>query len=189
MAIAGPPRLPPPQAAESPLLKNGHPAHVFTDDDRGKAAAVTNEVRREKRALFEQPRLNQDLEQMFARDAARRQRKAAKQRRRREEEKALVSIECPLSYEPVCRVDAPAPTAPVAPRRVLPANEQQALDMGLTGPVDIGRRRPFDPSATRGTRGFRITGPQSSPSCRAGSGIRGNDRATARVHYRPGRPS
>jgi hypothetical protein len=125
-------------------LKNGHPAHLFTIEDRRKAAAVTNEIRRQKRALFEQLRLNQELEQMFARDAARRQRKAAKQRRRREEEKALASIERPLPYEPVYRVDAPAPTAPVAPGRALPANEQQALDMGLTGPVDIGRRRPFD---------------------------------------------
>jgi hypothetical protein len=75
------------------LLKNGHSAHVFTDEDRRKGAAVTNEIRREKRALFEQLRLNQELEQMFARDAARRQRKAAKQRRRREEQKALASIE------------------------------------------------------------------------------------------------
>jgi hypothetical protein len=52
MAIAGPPRLPPPQAAESPLLKNGHPAHVFTDDDRRKAAAVTKrDPAREARPL------------------------------------------------------------------------------------------------------------------------------------------
>jgi hypothetical protein len=66
------------------LLKNGHPAHVFTADDRRKAAAVTNAIRREKRALFEQLRLNQELEEMLAGDAARRQRRAAKQRRRRE---------------------------------------------------------------------------------------------------------
>jgi hypothetical protein len=39
---------------------------------------------------------------------------------------------------------AAAPPAPVAPARVLPANEQQACDRGLTGPVDIGRRRRFD---------------------------------------------
>jgi hypothetical protein len=36
------------------LLKNGHPAHLFTIEDRRKAAAVTNEIRRQKRALFEQ---------------------------------------------------------------------------------------------------------------------------------------
>ena len=40
--------------------------------------------------------------------------------------------------------DSPALTAPVAPTRILPANEQQALERGLTGPVDIGRLRPFD---------------------------------------------
>jgi hypothetical protein len=67
------------------VLKNGHPAHVFIADDRRKAADVTNQIRREKRALFEQFRLNQELEEMLARDAARRQRRAAKQRRRREE--------------------------------------------------------------------------------------------------------
>jgi hypothetical protein len=66
------------------LLRNGHPAHVFTTEDRRKAAAVTNQIRRQKRALFEQLRLNQELEEMLARDAARRQRRAAKQRRRRE---------------------------------------------------------------------------------------------------------
>jgi hypothetical protein len=67
------------------LLKNGYPAHVFTHEDRRKAAAVTNQIRREKRAIFEQLRLNQELEEMLARDAARRQRRAAKQRRRRAE--------------------------------------------------------------------------------------------------------
>ena len=67
------------------LLKNGHPAHVYTMEDRRKAADVTNQIRREKCALFEQLRLNQKLGEMLARDAARRQRRAAKQRRRREE--------------------------------------------------------------------------------------------------------
>jgi hypothetical protein len=75
------------------LLKNGHPAHQFTDEDRRKAAAVTNEIRGEKRALFEQLRVNQEMEQMLARDAARRQRRAEKQRRRREAEKARYWIE------------------------------------------------------------------------------------------------
>jgi hypothetical protein len=79
------------------LLKNGHPAHVFTTEDRRKAAAVTNAIRREKRALFEQLRLNEEMEHMLARDAERRQRRAAKQRRRREqqaeEQKILTWVE------------------------------------------------------------------------------------------------
>jgi hypothetical protein len=79
------------------LLKNGHPAHTFTDDDRRKAAAVTNAIRREKRALFEQLRLNKELKQMLTRDAERRQRRAEKQRRRRqeqtEEQKILMWVE------------------------------------------------------------------------------------------------
>jgi len=75
------------------LLKNGHPAHVFTLEDRRKAAAVTNEIRREKRALFEQLRLNREMEQMFAKAEARRQRRAEKQRRRREQAKALDWVE------------------------------------------------------------------------------------------------
>lgn len=58
---------------------------VFTLEDRRKAAAVTNEIRREKRALFEQLRLNREMEHMLAKDAARRKRRAEKQRRRREE--------------------------------------------------------------------------------------------------------
>jgi hypothetical protein len=75
------------------LLKNGHPAHVFTDEDRRKAAAVTNEIRREKRILFERIRLNQELEEMLARDAARRRQKAEKQRRRREARKQAEQVE------------------------------------------------------------------------------------------------
>jgi hypothetical protein len=70
------------------VLKNGHPAHVFTADHRRKAAAVTNAIRREKRALFEELRLNEEMEQMFARDAASRKRRAEKQRRRRAEQMA-----------------------------------------------------------------------------------------------------
>jgi hypothetical protein len=52
------------------LLRNGHPEHVFTTEDRRKAAAVTNEIRRQKRALFEQLRLNEEMAQMLARDGA-----------------------------------------------------------------------------------------------------------------------
>lgn len=79
------------------LLKNGHPAHVFTDEDRRKAANVTNQIRREKRALFEQLRINQEMDLRLAKDAARRQRRAELQRRRREklthDQKILVWIE------------------------------------------------------------------------------------------------
>ena len=54
------------------LLKSGHSAHEFTLEDRRKAAAVTNEIRRAKREWLEQVRFNRELEQMFARDEARR---------------------------------------------------------------------------------------------------------------------
>jgi hypothetical protein len=64
------------------LLKNGHPAHVFTTADRRKAAAVTNEVRQAKREPFEQERINRELEEYFARLEARRRRKREKQRAR-----------------------------------------------------------------------------------------------------------
>jgi hypothetical protein len=109
------------------LLKNGHPAHVFTLEDRRKAAAVTNEIRREKRALLDHLRLNEELEQMFARDATRRQRKAAKQRRRREEKKRLATL--PHRYEPAYRANVSAPAASLGPAR---------------GAVYEGRPRPFD---------------------------------------------
>jgi hypothetical protein len=66
-------------------LKNGHPAHVFTPEDTRKAADVTNQIRREKRALLEQLRLNREMEQMLATNTARRKRRAEKQRRRRQE--------------------------------------------------------------------------------------------------------
>jgi hypothetical protein len=105
------------------LLKNGHPAHVFTDEDRRKAADVTNEIRREKRALFEQLRLNEQLEQMFARDAARRERKAAKERRRRQEKKRLTALS--HRYEPLT-----APTYQRQPRRSNPP----AVRSTMSGP-------------------------------------------------------
>jgi hypothetical protein len=72
------------------LLKNGHPAHAFTDEDRRKGAAVTNEIRRAKRELFEQERINRELEEYFARLEARRRRKREKQRARRAAEAARV---------------------------------------------------------------------------------------------------
>jgi hypothetical protein len=70
------------------LLKNGHPAHVFTDEDRRKAAAVTNQIRREMRELVEQELLNRELDQRVARIDARRARKREQARRRREAQRA-----------------------------------------------------------------------------------------------------
>jgi hypothetical protein len=65
------------------LLKNGHPAHVFTDEDRRKAAAVTNQIRREMRELLELEFLNRELERRVARIEAKRERKREQARRRR----------------------------------------------------------------------------------------------------------
>jgi hypothetical protein len=73
------------------LLKNVHPAHVFTDDDRRKAAAVTNEIQREKRALLEQLRLQHEIEERLARDEARRRRKRERARRRRSATTSLMT--------------------------------------------------------------------------------------------------
>ena len=65
-------------------LKNGHPAHVFTDEDRRKAAAVTNQIRREKREIPELELLNEDLARRKATREARLARKREQARRRRE---------------------------------------------------------------------------------------------------------
>jgi hypothetical protein len=54
---------------------------------------VTNEIRREKRALFEQLRHDREIEEMFARDEARRRRKREKQRARRAELEARARVE------------------------------------------------------------------------------------------------
>src|ERR671915_224387 len=74
------------------VLKNGHPAHVFTDEDRRKGAAVTNETRRAKHELFEQERINRELEEYFARLEARRWRKREKQHARRAAEAARARV-------------------------------------------------------------------------------------------------
>jgi hypothetical protein len=55
---------------KSHRLKNGAPAHVLTLEDRREAAAVTNEIRRAKRELFEQERLNRELDAWLARREA-----------------------------------------------------------------------------------------------------------------------
>jgi hypothetical protein len=66
------------------LLKNGHPAHVFTDEDRRKAAAVTNQIRREMRELVELELLDREIKRRADAREARLQRKREKARRRRE---------------------------------------------------------------------------------------------------------
>jgi hypothetical protein len=65
------------------LLKNGHPAHVFTDEDRRKAAAATNRIRREKREIAELMWLNQGMDERLAAREARLRRKREQQRARR----------------------------------------------------------------------------------------------------------
>jgi hypothetical protein len=70
------------------LLKNGHPAPVFTDEDRRKGAAVTNQIRREKREIFELERLNRELAERHARHEARLARKREQGRRRRQARRA-----------------------------------------------------------------------------------------------------
>jgi septal ring factor EnvC (AmiA/AmiB activator) len=74
-------------------LKNGHPAHVFTDEDRRKGAAVTNQVRREMRELVELELLNRELERRVARIEAKRKRKREQARRRREAQRAQTEAE------------------------------------------------------------------------------------------------
>jgi hypothetical protein len=64
-------------------LKNGHPAHVFTDEDRRKAAAVTNQIRREKREILDLELLTEELERRKAIREARLARKREYARRRR----------------------------------------------------------------------------------------------------------
>jgi septal ring factor EnvC (AmiA/AmiB activator) len=75
------------------LLKNGHPAHVFTDEDRRKAAAVTNQIRRERRELVELELLNRELDRRVARIEAKRQRKREQARRRRQRLRAQAPYE------------------------------------------------------------------------------------------------
>jgi hypothetical protein len=123
------------------LLKNGHPAHVFTDADRRKAAAVTNEIRREKRALLEQMRFNAEIEQMWAADEARRQRRREKRRARAMIER-YASSEAPPRSTSVHHIPTRTDDAERARERAreaddpygdLPANERQALERGWGG--------------------------------------------------------
>jgi hypothetical protein len=66
------------------VLKNGHPAHVFTDEDRRRAAAVTNQIRRERAEILALELENQALERRLAVVEARRRRKREYARHRRE---------------------------------------------------------------------------------------------------------
>jgi thiol-disulfide isomerase/thioredoxin len=76
--------------------------------------------------------------------------------------------------------------------RVRQATKERAIDYPVAPSTWADWARGYWTAALRPqallvvTRGFRIARPQSSPTRRAGSGIRGNGRATARVHYRPG---
>jgi hypothetical protein len=66
------------------LLKNGHPAHILTTEDRRKAAGSTNAARRLKREIAEDEKLSRQADLMLARDEERRARKREQERRRRE---------------------------------------------------------------------------------------------------------
>jgi len=81
------------------LLKNGHPAHVFTDEDRRKAAARTNSIRRAKRQALEDEKFERAIAEMLARDDARRARKSRLQRQRYERKKREQVAPAP-PYEP-----------------------------------------------------------------------------------------
>jgi hypothetical protein len=64
------------------LLKNGHPAQVFMPEDRRKAAAATNQIRRERAEIVALELENRLCEERLARIEARRSRKAAQARAR-----------------------------------------------------------------------------------------------------------
>jgi hypothetical protein len=69
-------------------LKNGAPAHMLTLEDRRKAAAVTNEIRREKRAWFEAEKDLRELEAWLTRREERLRRKRIQQRERDRQRRA-----------------------------------------------------------------------------------------------------
>ena len=70
-------------------MKNGAPAHVLTTEDRRKAAATTNEIRRAKREHFERMEELRELDAWIAKREARKQRKREQERRRREQRRWL----------------------------------------------------------------------------------------------------
>jgi hypothetical protein len=77
-------------------LRNGAAPHVLTLEDRRKAAAVTNEIRREKRAWFEAKKDLAEYEAWLARREERLRRKRIQQRERDRKRRA----------SPVCETDA-----------------------------------------------------------------------------------
>jgi hypothetical protein len=108
------------------------PNTFATFESRQKGGYARAAKLREQREIVEQIK----LERLADRPTPRR-------RRRRRRSWTAYGIREP--FAPAYRgADSPPLTAPVAPVSVLPANEQQARDRGLTGPVDIGRPRPFD---------------------------------------------
>jgi hypothetical protein len=72
------------RSASMHRLENGHPAHVFTDEDRRRAAAITNQIRRERAEILALELENQALERRLAVVEARRLRKRDYARRRRD---------------------------------------------------------------------------------------------------------
>jgi hypothetical protein len=105
------------------------PNTFATFESRQKGGYARAAKLREQREIVEQIK----LERLADRPTPRR-------RRGRRSRRYAYGLREPSS--PAYRTDTQALTAPVAP--TLPANEQQALERGLTGPVEIGRHRPFD---------------------------------------------
>jgi hypothetical protein len=71
------------------LLKNGHPAHVFTTEERRKGAAATNAIKRMRRHAAADEKFERSVAELIARDEARRLRKREKQcvwRQRKQDE-------------------------------------------------------------------------------------------------------
>lgn len=89
------------------LLKNGHPAHVFTDEDRRKGAETTNRRRRVVREAFEDEKFERGVAELLARDEARRLKRRARYLRDRHKRPAPYTADVD-DYEP--RADRGEPT-------------------------------------------------------------------------------
>ena len=113
-------------------LKNGALAHRLTDEDRRKAAAVTNEIRRAKRELVEQLELNREIEEMLARN--RRRREKRRQRYLREKQWAALDRRLP-------------DTSPEPP---LEAQERGKKTRPNPGQVSVPRQRMAEGAVARG---------------------------------------
>jgi hypothetical protein len=73
------------------LLKNGHPAHVFTDEDRRKGAQTTNRRRRLVHEAFEDEKFERQVAELLARDEAKRQKRRRRYLRDRHKRPAETS--------------------------------------------------------------------------------------------------